>query len=145
MIVGDAAQYLSEFARLQGRLVRQFLNVYAPMDREKFRDVADGTILLGGELWTHHRHGLGVSFVNPGGIHVNAHVAMAEYPEAIDAGRLFDYLESMGVDALSFDGHEYVVSVPVIEKMLNRVAMFGVLRESVTQGPFPKKIFELID
>lgn len=141
---GDALQRLSELAKLQGDLVRQFLDVYAPKDRERFRDVRDGTLSLGGKTWKHHRHGVGVLFVSSDDMRVNAHVAMVDHPEAIDGGRLFEYLESLGLDSVFFEEREYSIAVPEMIELLDEMVRRGMLRKVVHRAGFSYTVFELI-
>jgi len=139
----DAIRLLSDFASLQGRLVRKFLDEYDPKDRERFRDVPNGTLSIDGRVWMHQRHGAGVAFVSSDKIRVNAHVAMAEHPEAIDGGRLFEYLESLGLTSVVYNGNHYGVTKPDIDRMVGDMALSGLLRLVVTQGRFPHQIYEL--
>ncbi|WP_148314141.1 DUF6896 domain-containing protein [Sorangium cellulosum] len=144
MVTRDAVQLLSQYALLQGRLVRKFLNLYRPKDLETFRDVPGGTLSLYGRTWTHRRHGAGVSFVDPSDVKVNAHVGMVEFPEGVDGGRLFEYLESIGMSAIVFDGREYGVTKQDMDRMLDEMVEGALLRVVMTRGRFAHRIFELV-
>ena len=126
---GDAVQCLFEFARLQGNLVRHFLSVYEPKDLERFRDVKNGTLSIGGKSWRHYRHGAGVLFMDSDDVRVNAHVAMVDHPEAMDGGRLFEYLESLGFDSVFFEEREYLIDMPEMVVMLGDMVRCGMLCE----------------
>lgn len=91
----------------------------------------------------HQRHGAGVLFVSSDKIRVNAHVAMAEHPEAIDGGRLFEYLESLELASVVFNGKEYDVTKPDMDRMVDDMALRGLLRSVLTQGRFPHRVHEL--
>ncbi|WP_437814633.1 DUF6896 domain-containing protein [Sorangium sp. So ce1078] len=143
MAAKDAMQLLSQYALLQGRLVRTFLNLYQPKDRETFRDVPSGTLSMDGTTWTHQRHGAGVTFVDPSDVKVNAHVGMAECPEGVDGGRLFEYLESIGVAVVVYGGQTYDVEKRNMDRMLDEMVQGGLLRAVTTRGRFAHRIFEL--
>ncbi|WP_155797948.1 DUF6896 domain-containing protein [Sorangium cellulosum] len=140
----SSAEYLvKQFASLQGRLVRKFLDKYRPKDRERFLDISNGYLMESGASWSHQRHGAGVTFVRLEGIRVNAHVAMVEYPEGIDGGRLFEYLESLGVASVHFEGIEYSVAKHEMDKLMDQMARSGLLRPVVSSGRFAHRLFEL--
>ncbi|WP_437968479.1 hypothetical protein WMF04_03940 [Sorangium sp. So ce260] len=139
----DAAQLLSQYASLQGHLVRKLLNLHQPKDRETFRDVPSGMLSMDGRTWAHRRHGAGVAFVNPSGIKVNANVGMAEFPEGVDGGRLFEYLESIGATAVVFREQEHGVTKRDVDRMLDEMVQGGLLRVVTTRGRFAHQIFEL--
>lgn len=123
--------------------MRRFLDKYRPKDRERFLDVPNGYLMEAGASWSHQRHGAGVTFVSPEGIRVNAHVAMAEYPEGIDGGRLFEYLESLGVASVYFEGIEYSVPKYEMDRLMDQMARSGLLRPVVSSGRFAHRLFEL--
>ncbi|MGK4000212.1 DUF6896 domain-containing protein [Sorangium sp. So ce1024] len=143
MIENNAECLVERFASLQGRLVRRFMDKYRPKDREKFLDISNGYLMEAGALWSHQRHGAGVTFVSPEGIRVNAHVAMVEYPEGIDGGRLFEYLESLGVASVYFEGVEYSVPRCEMDKLMDEMARRGLLRPVISSGRFAHRLFEL--
>src|SRR5271170_6742096 len=128
----SALQIVAQFASLQGRLVRQFIDTYSPQDRERFRDIADGTFSVDGNVWRHRRHGSGVLFLAANNVRVNAHVAMAEHPTAMDGGRLFEYVESLGLASLTFDQVEYQITKRDLDRMVDAMSQRGVLRAVVT-------------
>jgi hypothetical protein len=143
MATNNAVELLLQFASLQGHLVRKFLELYDPKDRERFRDVPNGALSLNDESWTHQRHGSGVAFVNSNNVQVNAHVAMADHPEGIDGGRLFEYLESLGCPFVVFSGREYSVTKDDMDRMVDDMVQSGLLRPVITPGRFSHRIFEL--
>ncbi|WP_438006706.1 hypothetical protein WME89_50470 [Sorangium sp. So ce321] len=144
MTRSDALQLLEQFASLQGRLVRNFLELYAPKDREGYRDAPKGTLSTDGRTWKCQRHGAGVVFVDLGGVRVNAHVGMAEYPEGMDGGRLFEYLDSLGLSVVIFGDREYDVTKFEMDQMIDDMVQGGLLRAITTKGRFPYRIFELV-
>ena len=100
----DLLDVTRAFTRVQSKLVRELLAAQALHDHEYFRDLRDGTIALDGEQWTFHRHGAGVTFRSDRGAVVNAHVALVEVPDGVDAWRLLLYLESLGIHEVVFEG-----------------------------------------
>lgn len=143
MATRDVVRLLSQYASLQGRLVRKLLNLYQPKDRDTFRDVPSGTLSMDGRTWTHRRHGAGVTFEDPRDVKVNAHVGMAEYPEGVDGGRLFEYLESIDVDTVAFGGREHNVTKHDMDRILDEMVQGGLLQVVTTRGRFAHRIFEL--
>ena len=117
--------------------------MYQPADRERFRDVPNGMLVEAGTTWTHQRHGAGVLFASSEGVRVNAHVAMAEYPEGIDGGRLFEYLESLGIASVVFEGREYTTTKPEMDIWVDQMTRSGLLRPVISSGRFAYRIFEL--
>jgi len=144
MATNDVQYLAKQFSLLQGRLVREFLARYKPKDLERFRDVPNGTIVEGGAQWMHKRHGAGILFININGVRVNAHVAMIEFPEGIDGGRLFEYIESLGMPSVVFAGREYSTTKPEIDILVQEMTQGGLLRRVSSSGRFPHHIFEII-
>jgi hypothetical protein len=68
---------------------------------------------------------------------------MCDYPEGIDGGRLFEYIESIGDASVMFGGREYAVRKPAIDEMVDDMVVAGLLRPAITRGPFPHRIFEV--
>ncbi|WP_437675412.1 DUF6896 domain-containing protein [Sorangium sp. So ce131] len=143
MTTRDALQILNHFASLQGHLVRQFLHLYDPQDRERFRDAPNGTLSINGKTWSHQRHGAGITFVGPDNTRVNAHVGMADYPEGFDSGRLFEYFDSTGTTIVTFDDRNYAATIHEINNLIDDMIQRGLVRAVFTKGRFPHKIFEL--
>ncbi|AUX45526.1 uncharacterized protein SOCE26_070200 [Sorangium cellulosum] len=139
----DALQILNQFASLQGHLVRKFLHLYDPKDRERFRDVPNGTLSVNGRTWSHQRHGAGVTFTDSNNTRVNAHVGMTEHPEGIDSGRILEYLESLDITTVSFDNRDYSATIHDINNLINDMTQRGLLRTVTTQGRFPHQMFKL--
>ncbi|XYH97564.1 DUF6896 domain-containing protein [Sorangium sp. So ce1128] len=144
MTTSDTLQLLEQFASLQGRLVRKFLELYDPKDREGFRDAPRGTLSMDGRTWKCQRHGAGIVFVDLSGVRVNAHVGMAECPEGMDGGRLFEYLDSLGLSVVIFGDREYDVTKSEMDQMVDDMVQGGLLRAITTTGRFPHQIFELV-
>lgn len=144
MKASDAVQLLTQFASLQGLLVRQYLDVCNPKDREGFRDAPRGTLSTDGRTWKYQRHGAGVAFVDLSGVRVNAHVGMAEHPEGVDGGRLFEYLDSLGLSVVIFGDREYDVTKSEMDRMMEDMVQGGLLRVTMTRGRFSHRIFELV-
>lgn len=142
MEVTDAIGAVWEYCVLQGRLVRHFLATYSPRDLDRFRDVPNGSFVLGTDCWKHTRHGAGVSFENGDGVRVNAHVDMAEFPEGFDAGRLFEYLSSKGLRRVRFEGADYDVAYPDVVRLVARMASRG--RLTLVRGEAPYGTYERV-
>jgi hypothetical protein len=136
----EALRAVSDFAALQGKVVREFLRVYAPRDRERFFDVPNGTMSVDGAPWHHRRHGAGVTFTGPGDVVVNAHVEMVDYPEAIDGGRIFEYLESAGVGSVTLGADAYAVTPESMWQLVRDMVTAGLLRAVTTQGRYQRHI-----
>jgi hypothetical protein len=134
--VTDAMGAVSEYCVLQGRLVRHFLAKYSPRDLDRFRDVPNGSFVLGAECWKHTRHGVGVSFESDDGVSVNAHVGMVDFPEGVDGGRLFEYLSSKGVRCVRFDGTMYDVEYRDMVRLVTRMADCGRLKRVRGEAPY---------
>jgi hypothetical protein len=143
VVTSDANHLIKQFASLQGRLVRTFLDRYQPEDRERFRDVPNGTLAEAGTTWAHQRHGAGILFTSSESVRVNAHVAMTEYPEGVDGGRLFEYLESLGIASVNFEGRRYATTKPEMDRLMEHMRRSGLLRPVISSGSFPHRIFEL--
>jgi pretoxin HINT domain-containing protein/uncharacterized protein DUF6896/ParB-like nuclease family protein len=120
---------VEEFSRLQSGLVTCLLATARPLDREYFKDLSDGSMDFDGKTWSYRRHGAGVTFRSTGGVTVNAHVGMADYPAAVDAWRMFVYLDSLGVQEIAYRGELFVVDGERdVERMLKKMAAAGALR-----------------
>jgi len=139
----DIETVIPQYVALQGRLVRTFLSRYNPNDIERFRDVSDGSVDVDGMDWRHRRHGAGILFLSARGVRVNAHLGMVQYPEGIDGGRLFEYLESQAVRAVTFRGSVHVVGKVELDTLLNEMGALGVLRRSETTGRLSHGVFEV--
>ena len=131
----NAAPVVLEFCDLQRRLVERFLEDVRPKDVERFSDVErTGTLRVGSQQWTYTRHGAGISFESPG-MTVDAHVGLALFPSAIDGWRLLQYLESIGVTTLTFEGESAAADdEESLERLLARMERAGIL-EAVSLQP----------
>ena len=136
----DAVSVVLELCALQRRLVERFLEDLRPNDLERFSDVArTGTLNVGTQSWSYTRHGAGVLFKTPGAT-VDAHVGPAAFPDATDGWRLLQYLESIGVATLTFEGELTVIDDEKdADRILDRMALAGIL-ETVRLRP-PTRIF----
>jgi hypothetical protein len=79
--------------------------------------------------------------VDPDGVRVNAHVGMAEFPEAIDGGRLFEYLDSLHLSAVVLGGREYPVEPWTMIGLVADMAQAGLVRPVVTRESFPHRVW----
>ena len=140
----NATVTVLDYAALQGRLVRMFLDLYMPKDLQRFRDVPNGEFVMESVVWKHTRHGVGVLFVSEHGVRVNAHLAMAAHPRGLDGGRVFEYLHSKTVRSLCFNDLVYVVDKAEMDRLLLRMAECGVLSLCNTGGSFPHHVYEFL-
>ena len=138
-----AVAVLSEYASLQGRLVRQLLCRYQPTDLERFRDLPNGELFVDQVVWSHVRHGAGVRFQNKDGVQVNAHVGMATHPEALDRGRLYEFLESRSIASVTFADVTFATSMLEIDRLLRTMKAYGVLSVREIGEIFRHEIFEI--
>jgi hypothetical protein len=136
MEVTDAIDAVWEYGVLQGRLVRHFLAKCSPRDLDRFRDVPNGSFVLGAECWKQTRHGVGVLFESSEGVRVNAHVGMVDFPEGLDGGRLFEYLSSKGVGRVEFNGAMYDVDYGSMIRLVTRMADCGRLKRVRGEAPY---------
>jgi len=132
----NAASVVLEFCDLQCRLVERFLEDVRPNDVERFSDIErTGTLRVGSKEWNYTRHGAGILFEIPGTT-VDAHVGLALFPSAIDGWRLLQYLESIGVDNLTFEGESVATDdEKALECLLERMAQVGILEAVQLQPP----------
>jgi hypothetical protein len=132
----NAAPVVLEFCDLQRRLVERFLEDVRPNDLERFSDVErTGTLRVGAQQWSYTRHGAGVSFEIQGTT-VDAHVGLALFPSAVDGWRLHQYLESIGVATLTFEGeHVAADDEKSLERLLERMEQAGILEAVHLQPP----------
>lgn len=84
-----------------------------------------------------------VLFVSAGGERVNAHADMAGEPEAVDGGRLFEYLASKGIRALRLNGSVHPVSHVEMSRPLADMAASGRLCAVDTEGAWPHRVYRL--
>lgn len=124
-----AERVVEAFSRLQRGLVNALLTTARPFDREYFKDLPDGSLEFEGERWSYRRHGAGVAFRSGRGVVVDAHVAMADWPGAIDGWRLCLYLESLGVQEMVYRGAVIAVAEESgAKRLLREMALAGVVR-----------------
>lgn len=124
-----AERVVEAFSRLQRGLVAQLLATACPTDREYFKDLPDGAMEFEGKTWSYRRHGAGVTFRSADGAAVNAHVGLADYPGAIDAWRIYVYLDSVGVQEMMYRGESFAIDgEPNVARMLKKMAAAGTLR-----------------
>lgn len=141
----DAEQVVLEFCNLQHRLVGRFLQDVCPKDLERFSDVERiGTLRIGSQEWKYTRHGAGILFEIPGAV-VDAHIGLALFPNAIDGWRLLQYLESIGVSSVAFDGAAVAANDEEgLERLLEKMEHAGILEAAYLQPPtrvfFPRSL-----
>lgn len=132
----SAAPVVFQFCDLQRRLVERFLEVLRPNDLERFSDVErTGTLRVGSQYWSYTRHGAGISFETPETT-VDAHIGLAVFPNAIDGWRLLQYLESIGVTSLTFEGEAVAADdEKALERLLEKMEQAGILEAVHLQPP----------
>ena len=141
----DIIRLLVEYARIQKELVdRIFANHDHPSGRENFvSSIPKSGFVTTNEYWEYHVHGSGITFKQPrSGVVVDAHAAMVEVPNGIDSWRIGTYLESCGIDTVSYKGHHYPVDDASLRELFTRMqgdkmlSPSGVV-ENVLQPPVP--------
>lgn len=98
----QAVDQIREYAAIQRRLCGALFATFAVRDMHFLTDLPKhGVLRVGDELWEFRRHGTGVSFTQAGSkIVVDAHAGMVAYAGGVDACRLVQYFESLGVKTL---------------------------------------------
>ncbi|MCC6996752.1 MAG: hypothetical protein IT370_19220 [Deltaproteobacteria bacterium] len=88
-----------------------------------------GTVVFAGEEWGFMKHGAGVRFTGAGsGRIVDPDVELERCPGGIDAWRLVDYFESLGIKGVEWDGRCWpVVEDGDVEVLVQALARAGVL------------------
>jgi hypothetical protein len=122
-IIKQVKEHLNEFVVLQGLLLALFKAKYhQAKDWENLLDFPRrGDIDVDNTKWTFYLHGCGLLFKSQEGIIIDAH-DYVDNPEVIDAWRIFQYLESMGLVA------EGEVNFKDIKTALSELASQGFLK-----------------
>lgn len=140
-------ELITEFAETQNRLCRITIDRYDLADDMSLTFLAPkvGSVELGGEAWTFHRHGLGFRFTSDrSGRIIDAHRNIVSYPAGFDAWRILQYLETIkakDIDLVSECGE--LENEAQVGELLSSLAAQGVITpvEQVTglyvQLPMP--------
>lgn len=124
----DTASIVLDFCALQKKLVCRLIEEFGALDGwDLDRLPRAGSLRLGEESWSFRRHGAGVCF-SLGAEVVDAHWAPERIPDGVDAWRLTQYLEGLGIYRISLDGVEYAATDETeVHRLLVRLAQRGVL------------------
>lgn len=130
------------FTSMQRDVVRAFFAANAAI--EEWSQVSawpsQGFFYVGGEEWTFQRHGKGQRFVRERDqCVVDVHEGLSDYPNAVDAWRLFQYARSMSMVWVEHNGKSYPVEMEHLRSLLG-VACRGAGAREVKPG-----VFELSD
>jgi hypothetical protein len=127
---------LCRFVSLQTELLRTLMQ--GRSGEEAFRAAQrlprHGELLVRGERWRFHRHGVGVGFEGADSRRVvDAHRAVGA-PEAFDAWRLMLYLESIGVSAVHLGAREFLTDDErELEQWLAELERLGLVRRELRE------------
>jgi len=126
----EAGRVVAEFARLQGALIGALLQLHPsaapsiPLNLPR-----TGALIIGGDSWMWHQHGAGLEFVSAHGVCVDAHTAMLDHPDGVDAWRLSTYLLSLGATMLMYESERVDAGEErEIERVLEMMEHDGLLR-----------------
>lgn len=126
----EAIDVVREYAAKQAALCRALLQQHSIRDTVRLLDLPrHGNVGLDETFWEFQRHGVGVCFSRvPSGEIVDVPTGVADAPDAFDAWRLIEYLESRGIDELRHRGQAYrVTEGQALKLLLRRLAKDGVL------------------
>lgn len=114
-------ELLVTFSALQSTLISAFFARFPNADRHLFHGVPKhGQVHTSGESWNFQRHGQGVRFHHPEtGRTVDAHRSYEDHLDAVDAWRILQFAESIGMSPLNERS---------IEESLTVAAHLGILR-----------------
>jgi hypothetical protein len=120
--MSNLIEHMRKFVAIQTGLIHALCDSRGGLEQSGLdRIPRAGSLVLDDNEWYFHKHGSGVSFkAKKDGTVIDAHVETIEAPDAIDAWRLFQYFESIGVSCVeccSTSRHD-VTSERQIEAML---------------------------
>jgi hypothetical protein len=134
---------IKEFSALQGALAAEYIRLRSPKDLARFRDAENGKFQLEGKTWIHQRHGAGISFTDPSGVRINAHVAMALHPHGFDEGRIWEYLESTNTHSVEFENLHFDLSMTALRLLFKNLVEAKVIQTVQVPGQFSTYVYEL--
>ena len=85
-----------------------------------------GEILIENEQWLFRKHGLGVRFYHPSGRVVDVHRFYEDVHDAIDAWRVLQLAENMGMPSITEQGVENALLSLVLSGALHKTEHVGV-------------------
>jgi hypothetical protein len=120
---------------------------FKPKSINIFRDIKSGVLQIEDNIsWKYVRHGIGVQFTSISGEVVDAHVGMVEYPEAFDACRILQFLESIAVTRLQFNGTIYEIDFDdekSVRRVLSEMTEAGVLERFIFNDIAPHPLYRI--
>lgn len=133
----DATNVVSEYSNLQARLVAATRLAYPSLDKDLIGINRVGNVCADDETWAFALHGVGVRYVGTrSGRIVDVHVQMIEHPDAVDAWRLEQYLESIPVAEVWFENECHrVAEEGGVDLLLATMATRGAIER--VQGRHP--------
>lgn len=125
------------YSRMQAALVAAWADAVRA-DCTPFRSTPhSGTIEHRGMRWEYTRHGAGVRFNSDQGV-LDAHIEIATEPTAVDGWRLWQFCESRGIEALTFDGKRFdATDDRALHELLRHLSAAG----HITRAPTDCELF----
>jgi hypothetical protein len=105
----EAVPLLREYVAKQASLCVALLEGYPFENTTLLLDLArHGSVSLDDSYWEFQKHGIGVLFrCVPSGEVVDVPIGLVKYPNAVDAWRFLNHLESREITKLRHGAHEY--------------------------------------
>ncbi|WP_158620004.1 DUF6896 domain-containing protein [Corallococcus sicarius] len=129
----NAQEIIRQYSDLQASLVASLRsNLRHVQDWEFLTDVPKrGRLVVGDEGWRYGRHGAGVQFIGERtGRVVDAHVGLLRSPSAVDAWRLSQFCEAIGIATVHYGGRTFSAQDEgELELCLRELAREGILVE----------------
>jgi hypothetical protein len=125
------------FAEYQRALCRAFQESYPVRDRDFLTDAPKcGTVTALDKYWEFTRHGKGLRFeAVPSGVVVDVIEGAITDSEYFDAWRLCEYLQSVSVESLTFEGERFDAETSrEIERLLQLMASRNLLSKHPQRG-----------
>lgn len=117
-----------QFSNLQKDILAAFFEAFPSYSDDFMASVPKhGELIVDGNVWTFHRHGMGVMFKNKiTKIVIDAHRIYNDVPNAIDAWRFMQFLESLGVSSVNEQDIEQSLRSAVESSVLVETSYCGV-------------------
>lgn len=123
----EAVKIILEYVELQTHLLSEFWQLYPNFKNANslFNFPSAGYIVAQDEKWEFQRHGKGMCFTATQSEKiVDIHVGLREYPQAFDAWRIVQYIESIHLEHISylsdtFDINNKLYNEDIIEELLH--------------------------
>lgn len=133
MKTDDAIEVVRAYSRMQAALVRVWADAVLS-DRTTFRSTPQrGVIEHAGKRWEFTRHGAGVRFISSDAV-VDPHVEITTEPTAVDGWRLWQFCDSRGIEALTFESERFdATDHCALEALLRRLNAAGHVRRAETE------------